>query len=342
MRARSPLVSLACLGLAVTCPPAEAVTVAEPGAATQVRELDGTIVFSQYDRTAERWFLAVRDPDDAAARRIGVPSSNTPFQADIGTDSQGRPELIYQRCDETCDLSVYSLVPGQGRERPVQNANDPETDDVRPTLSRGRMAWVRVYGSGANENPIVYTKTLTQPRSQPSKRLPGVPQRRTGDVDRITGPTTARNVQALELDGDNLAVIVDYTCEGCSGIAQTELRLDSVKQTSSRQVAYSVVGLNGQQFVGPSFFGGTLAWYRTCISSDQSCTSFAGPWRYGISRRTYLQGARGPFGVPGFADTGSALYEALDCETADAPATADCRIERLTPPAYERVSAPLR
>lgn len=298
-----------CAALAGPAAAAQAATVAQPGAATQIRELGGTNVFSEYDRAAERWFLAVRDPGDTAPRRIGVPSSARPFQADIGTDSKGRPQLIYQRCDEQCDLYVYSLAPGGGGERPVRNANDPEHDDYRPTLSRGRMAWVRAYGSGASENPIVYTKTLTQPRSQPSKRLPGVPQQRTGDVDRVTGPTTARDVQALELDGDNLAVIVDYTCEGCSGIAQTELRLDSVKQASSRQVAFSVVGMNGQQFVGPSFFGGMLAWYRTCNSSDQSCTRFAGPWRHDIARRTYLQGARGPYGVRGFTDTGTALYE---------------------------------
>lgn len=343
MRPLLPVLAAAvCAALAGPATEAQAATVAQPNAATQVRELDGTIVFSQYDRDAERWFLAVREPGDDAPRRIGVPSSRTPFQADIGTDTKGKPQLIYQRCGETCDLYVYSLAPGGGGERPVRNANDPENDDIRPTLSRGRMAWVRVYGSGANENAIVYTKTLTQPRSQPSKRLPGVPQQRTGDVDRVTGPTTARDVQALELDGDNLAVIVDYTCEGCSGIAQTELRLDSVKQASSRQVAFSVVGLNGQQFVGPSFFGGTVAWYRTCNSSDQSCTRFAGPWRYGIARRTYLQGARGPYGVPGFADTGTALYETLGCERPEAPAAANCRIDRLAPPAYERASAPLR
>jgi hypothetical protein len=339
MRSLAGVLSL--LALLAAGPAAQAVTVAQPNAATQVRELDGTIVFSQYDRDAGRWFLAIRKPGEDA-RRIGIASSSTPFQADIGTDGKGRPELIYQRCDETCDLYVYSLAPGGGGERPVRNANDPENDDVRPTLSRGRMAWVRVYGSGAKENPIVYTKTLTQPRSQPSRRLPGVPQQRTGDVDRVTGPTTARNVQALELAGDNLAVIVDYSCEGCSGISQTELRLDSVTQASSRQVAFSVVGLNGQQFVGPSFYGGTLAWYRSCNSNDQSCTRIAGPWRYDIARRTYRQGARGAYGVSGFADTGTELYETLGCESPEAPAAANCRIDRLTLPAYARATPPLR
>lgn len=339
MRTAAPL--LAVVALLATASTAHATTVAQPNAATPVRAYGGTIVFSTWDATAKRWFLTVREAGAAAARRLDVASSTTPFNADIGTDGQGRPELIYERCDETCDLYVYSLADDSG-ERPVRNANDPENPDINPTLWRGRIAWTRVYGTQDDENPIVYTKLLSAPRSQPSKRLPGVPQQRTGDVDPVTGPTTDRDVQALELYGDNLAVVVDYSCEGCSGIAQAELRLDSVKQGTSRQVAYTVVGLNGQTLVGPSFFGGTLAWHYSCAVTESSCRSIARPWRYAISSRTYTRGTPDEITVSGFADTGTSLYETIDCDSAEESPAADCRIDRLTPPAYQRADAPLR
>lgn len=339
MRTAAPL--FAVVALLATASAAHATTVAQPNASTPVRAYGGTIVFSTWDATEQRWFLTVREAGAGAPQRLDVASSDTPFDADIGTDSQSRPQLIYQRCDETCDLYVYSLADDSG-ERPVRNANDPDNPDINPTLWRGRIAWTRVYGTQGDENPIVYTKLLSAPRSQPSKRLPGVPQRRTGDVDPVTGPTTAREVQALELYGDNLAVVVDYSCEGCSGIAQSELRLDSVKQGTSRQVAYTVVGLSGQQLIGPSFFSGNLGWYRSCAVDEPSCRTDAAPWRYGISDRSYERGAAGEIRVDGFADTGSSLYETIDCETPESNPVQSCRIDRLTPPAYEPADAPLR
>src|SRR3954465_5043794 len=92
---------------------AAAQTVATPGAATPVKEFQGNLVFSQFDRTANRWFLTVRPAGPTAAggvppagragaaapERLPVASSGRPFDADIGPDSSGRPELVYQRCN---------------------------------------------------------------------------------------------------------------------------------------------------------------------------------------------------------------------------------------------------
>ncbi|MGZ6575727.1 MAG: hypothetical protein ACXVHJ_32525, partial [Solirubrobacteraceae bacterium] len=297
---------VAVLAVAVVPARALAISVAQPGAETAVREYGGTIVFSTYDQTEGRWYLSVRKAGATKAQRLAISPSAMPFDADIGTDSGGRPELIYQLCAATstttpgpfpgfpmtiitrtgCELFVHSLAAATG-ERPVRNANDASRNDVNATLWRGRIAWTREYGSGKDANPVVYTKTLTAPRSQPSKRLPGVPQTRCGDVDKVCGPTTDRNVEALELAGDNLAVTVNYSCTGCSGIAHRELRLDNVASGSSRPVARLVAGMNGQRFVGASFFDGRLAWYRACTASDVSCRSFVGPWRYRLSTRGY-------------------------------------------------------
>ncbi len=329
---------------------ASAQTVATPGAATSVTEFAGNIVFSQFDRTTSQYSLMVRRAGAAAPELIPVPPSGRPFDADIGPDSSGRPELIYQRCSDPpgvptgCDLFVFSLANATG-ERPVRNANDPGHNDMHPTLWRGRIAWARDYGSGSEPNPIVYTKALSAARSQPSKRLPGVPQRRTGDVDRgLTGPTTGRTVQDLELWGENLALTVSYGCGGCSGIDQSELRLDDLGDGTARQVAFQVVGLSGQTLVGPSFFNGRLGWYKSCLGDPAGCQQgLGGPFRYALTARTYQ---RSPASVraDGFADTGTLLYEALGCsnEPTDAQSNATCRIDAVPPPAYAATRAPLR
>lgn len=351
-RIRLLLAGAAAAALAALALPAlaSAAAVATPGAPTGVREFAGTIVFSQFDPAAKRYFLSVRRAGAAAPERLPVASSARAFDADIGPDSNGRPELIYQRCAEGagaphgCDLFVYALDGSTG-ERPVRNANDPDHNDTNPTLWRGRIAWARDYGSGSEPNPIVYTKTLTAPRSQPSKRLPGVPQTRTGDVDpRVSGPTTGRTVQDLELWGRNLALTVSYGCGGCSGIDQSELRLDDIGDATSRQVAFQVVGLSGQTLVGPSFFSGRLGWYKACLGDPGGCgQGQGGPFRYALTARTYQRAPSGPVRLDGFTDTGALLYEVAGCseETSD-PANANCRIDAVAAPAYAATRAPMR
>src|SRR5688500_10397182 len=108
---------------------ANATPIAAPGASTAVREFQGTLVFSQFDPAASQYRLAVRRAGAAAPELLGVAPADRTCDADIGPDSNGRPQLIYTRCDETCDLFVYSLTAATG-ERAVRNANDPEHNDI--------------------------------------------------------------------------------------------------------------------------------------------------------------------------------------------------------------------
>jgi hypothetical protein len=343
----SAAAALAALALPAAAP---AQSVATPGAPTAVKELAGTIVFSQFDPTASRYFLTVRRAGATAPERLPVTPSARPFDADIGPDASGRPELVYQRCSPPpgvptgCDLFVFSLDATTG-ERPVRNANDPDHNDTNATIWRGRIAWTRDYGRGSTPNPIVYTKALSAPRARPSTRLPGVPQRRTGDVDRrVSGPTSGRTVQDLELWGTNLALTVSYGCGGCSGIDQSELRLDDLGDGSARQVAFQVVGLSGQTLVGPSFFAGRLGWYKACLGDPSGCRhGEGGPFRSTLATRRYERGTPGPARVDGFADTGALLYEAVGCsEETQGPFNANCRIDAVAPPPYTATRAPLR
>jgi hypothetical protein len=342
------LVLVAALGIPGA---ASAQTVASTGSATVVREYAGTIVFSQFDGASGLWYLAMRRAGAADVERVAVAPSVTRFEADIGPDTEGRPALIYQRCSGTpivptgCDLFVYSLAGATG-ERAVRNANDPNLNDVQPTLWRGRIAWTRVYGSGKNANPVVYTKTLTAPRSRPSTRLPGVPRRRCAEPG-ILGPgrvcesTTDRFVTALELWRDNLAMIVRYACRGCSGIVSLEVRLDDVTDGTATRVAALASGLAGQWLVGPSVFAGRLAWYKACYYAEPACKTTVGPVRYTLATRRYTRGPPGPVRVEGFADTGSLLYENVDCALWPEPSGLDCRIVARPAPPYTPTRPPL-
>lgn len=323
---------------------ASAETVALPGAATTVREFQGNLVFSQYVPAENHYRLAVRRAGAATPELLPVAPADRAFDADIGPDSNGRPQLIYQRCDETCDLFVYSLANDTG-ERPVRNANDPENNDTHPTLWRGRIAWARIYGEQIDRKVVVYTKTLTAPRSRPSTRLPGVPTRRCGDVEtRICGPTTGRSVDELELWGTNLAEVVNYQCGGCSGTSQLELRLARVSDHNSRPIAFQVVGLSGQWFAGPSFANGWLGWYRTCLGDPAACQGGnATPFRHNLRSRAYAKGAAGPLRVHGFVDTMAYNLRVENCsEETQGTFNAQCRLEQVPAPDYAPTREPKR
>jgi hypothetical protein len=351
MKLRRTLVPLVAAAAALALGPAagaQAVTIAQPGAATQVREHAGIVVFSQFDYAEQVWRLAVRRPGQPAQVLANVAPSQAEFQADIGPDSSGDPQLIYRRSQGTgtSDLFVYSLVTNV--ERPVRNANDPSADDTTPTLWRGRIAWTRVYHAGdpQRQDPVVYTKTLTAPRSRPSTRLPGVPQRRCGDVETDQcGPTSSRYVGALELWGRNLAQTVGYSCAGCSGTGQSELRLVETDTLRARQIAFTIVGLSGQSLVGPSFHAGTLGWYRACQGDPDGCKDGRrGPARFALGSGAYAIATGDPVAVRGYVDAGATLLEVLGCEVeTQAQFNGQCRIEEVpAPETFTKADPPLR
>jgi hypothetical protein len=299
------------------------------GAATPVTEYAGTIAFSVKD--TDGYHLTIQRAG-GEPERLAVAPRDAPFDADIGPDSGGAPELIYSRCANGvtrtgCDLYVLSLAPGSA-ERPVNNANASESD-LAPTLWKGRIAWARIYPG--DTGAVVYTKTLTAPRSQPSKRLPGVPQNRNG------APTTNRTVNALELYGTHLAQSVVYGCKSCSGIDTAELRMADTSSGSAEQVAITASGLSGQSWIGPSFHDGMLGFYKACLGDPSGCNgNVGGPFRYRYSQRTYTK-TTGPHRVDGFADAGDALWETQSCQTGDETA---CHLVRVAPPAYASTKAP--
>jgi hypothetical protein len=290
---------------------------------TQVRHDAGLVLYSDWDPAIAQYRLVVRDGSgEGGETRLPLASQAEPFDADLGTNTAGRPAAIVSICGrETgadgrsggCDLFVHTL--GSARFRAVTNANTPDAETA-PTIFRGRIAFARTYRSGAG--PIVYTKRLVAPRSRPSRRLPGVPQRRQGK------PTESRSVVALELAGESLGQHVTYDFAGAAGFRQNEIRLVDVEDATSRQAARMVTGLGVQYFEGLSFAAGYLSWYRACDACDQD-GSF-GPYRYRPGR-PYLRD-QGPLDVAGWSWFGTGAYRVTGGT-----------IERIPDPDWEVVEA---
>jgi hypothetical protein len=218
-------------------------------APSQVRAYAGMQVFSVFQDGAYR--LAIRR--QGRVEMLPVASSRRPFDVDIGPDRNGRPQLVYTRCQvergvasHGCDLSVLSLD-GRGRERPVRGANT-QANETRPTLWRGRIAFARQVTG--RDQPVVYTRALTSPRSRPSRRLPGIPRRTRGHR------TMDGSIDELELHANGLAQIVSFLADS----QRSDVRLVDISDRSSRALARVGVGEGGQYFVGIGFAGQYLGW----------------------------------------------------------------------------------
>ena len=248
---------------------------------TPVDEYAGWLLFSRWD--GERYRLS--SWHDGEVRDLQVRSQSAPFDADVGPDSKGRPSVAVSLCDGSCDLFVIGLGVGD-RLRPVRNANTTGSDEIAPTVWKGRVAFGRRYGANT---VIPYTKRLNWPRSRRSERLAGLPDRRCGAVD----PPHCRRLRdtklaSMELWGRWLAQRWTYQPTGFGGFRQNEIRLTNVERTDTRQVAYMSTGLGGQTYLGPSIAEGRVAFFRACQGDPGGCSSMnSGAIRYRISTGRY-------------------------------------------------------
>ncbi len=246
------------------------------GKETPIREYRGFTLFSRWDGSA--YHLSVLHAGSVTDLRVRAQS--TPFDADVGPDSTGAPSAVFSICDQSCDLYVVGFAPG-ATPRPVRNANTTGHDETDPSVWKGRLVFARAYG----KEVVPYTKLLAAPRTRPSHRLAGLPDERCGAVD----PPDCRPIEKvalerMELWGRWVAQSWTYQPDDFPGFEQDEIRLTDVDRTDTRQVAAMTTGLGGQAYLGPSFSGGHLAFFRACQADPGGCsTSNSGAIRYDIS-----------------------------------------------------------
>ena len=252
---------------------------------TPVREYAGWLLFSRWDGT--RYHLATWHA--GSVRDLAVPSQRTPYDADAGPDSRGRPSGVVSLCRRSCDLYVIGFDSGD-RLRPVRNANTSH-DELAPTVWHGRLAFGRRYGP---DQVVAYTKRLNAPRSHPSDRLAGLPARRCG----AAAPPSCRRIEgvklpAMDLWGRWVAQSWTYQPDDFPGFRQNEIRLTNLGRSDTRQLAAMGTGIAGQTYLGPSIDNGRVAFFRACQVGGGGCSArYAGAIRYRISTGDYqLAGA---------------------------------------------------
>ena len=302
---------------------------------TPIREYRGFVLFSRWDGTAFR--LSVLH--DGNVTDLPVRPQDRPFDADVGPDSDGAPSAVVSLCDGSCDLYVVGFGPGE-QPRPVRNANTTGRDETDPSVWKGRLVFARSYGSQV----VPYTKLLQAPRSRPSDRLAALPSKRCGAVD----PPDCRAIEKpdlrqMELWGRWVGQSWTYQPDEFPGFRQNEIRLTDVDREDTRQVAAMTTGLGGQTYLGPSFAGGRMAWFRACQGDPAGCsTANSGAFRYAISDGSYsLAGADEAWSAWAWTGSGDLhVPSAFDCSGGD-PATpaVPCGIYRRTSPAWEQVPA---
>jgi hypothetical protein len=235
--------------------------------------------------------------------------------------------VVFARCADPvqgtgCDVHLVRLRgPLAGREQPLSGVNTPASE-FTPTLWRGRIAFAR--GSGRRA-PVVYTRMLGQPPATPSSRQPAALP--TGRCEVCTPPRRGR-VVALELRGRLLAIQVRY------GRSTSEIRLADVPRRSVRRIAIMASGEGGQSFIGVSFAGGWLGWYKACFGDPSGCLDSGGAFRFAPATGRY-EWARDSRQFEGFAllDNGSLrvrgdMYRGCESEPAVRPTPNRCPLVR--------------
>jgi hypothetical protein len=272
-----------------------------------------------------------------------IDPSPIPFDADLGSDANGKPDVVYSRCatykddrgaSDKCDLYVLSLA--TGTEQKIAGANTSASES-NPTLSRGRLAWIT---ERKNVNPAVYRRSLTASKAHKSKRVAGLPKRACESHNakpclRVKDGA----IFEIELSGTRLAEVVAYTT-GESADA-TEVRLVSLSSGHARRIAFQHIGENNQGYGGLSFATHRVAWFRDCI--DNPGCAGSGAYRMNLSSHRYDR-ALDPQVYAGWQWTGDATYtsqfggHAVDCRAEGATTPAPCLVVRNDDPAWKHIA----
>lgn len=279
---------------------------------TEVKAYAGVAIYSMWDGSAYR---LVASRAAATPQILPVPPQDKPFDADIGPDERGRATVALSRCGRAAsDCGLYVLRLGSRRLVKLRSTDDARLPETRPTVWRGRVAWLR----GSPGGRRVYVRRLRDPRSVRSMALMGVPAH--------------ASVKEIELYGRHLAISTVTDREDAGICGQKEVRLVDLSSRRVRLVGSQLCGLNGQSWIGLSFAAGSLYVARFCAGSPGACESF-GAYRYALRTGAY-QLARFGRHLTGWAYDGNGrAYEARDpsgeCDRTDLDVPA-CSVVRVS------------
>jgi hypothetical protein len=243
---------LATTGLAgATAAMGAPVTIAPLHTETAVETYGDVTVWSDYDATSRSWHVIVRSSGHISTPSI--PSAPRVIEVDVGPSSSGVPTLAYVNCVGTCHVVIAKLDGGDPHTVPgSQRAS-------HPTIWGDRVAWVSA------------TRKVMISRWDGSERrvLGGAPRRKcyhpNFDLQRrpVCEATLDTGVEALQLYRAQLALIDTFSIKGEIGGTglPTEVRVEGAAGGPQQLVALMVPG-DGQSWIGPSWWGGKLYFYK--------------------------------------------------------------------------------
>ncbi len=350
---RTALMTVVCL-VPLAAPAMAETTVATTARQTSLSAGSGVLLYSAWDEPAQNYRLMQQV--DGLITPVPVAPSALPFQADVGPTTSGHAYYVYSRCETGaggCDL--YAFNPKTGVEL-RSKASDPEHNDLLPTYWKGRLAFVRDYGTRSTRKQIVYNRPNGD--TSRSERLPGLPSKRCARGECID---PHGQFEALELDGNRLAQTVQSddilvsspNAKPGSGLKSevysttgVELRLVDRGLRRSRRLARSGQGEGAQDFSGVAFDRGSLFAGFTCVS----CARLkAGIYRYAYADEKWAFAAESSnVKTYGLAVDGGTFFRERDTEipgtitqcNAPDPAVQNCRIDQSTDPGFESIPAP--
>jgi hypothetical protein len=233
-----------------------------------------------------------------------------------------------------CRIFAYSFGSGTEQMLPYGRASE-----YQPSIWRKSVAFVRDTGS-KRRGPALYIRRIDRPARL--TRLPGPPKRKCfEDIDTgrfVCRRTFARAIEDVELSGRYAATVTYVNYRGAPGFGSRELRLSTTNGRHVRQIAGTIIGLSGVTWVGPSFGGGRLYFYKACDADPSGCR-LGGVYRYGLKDRRYAR-SDDPAGARGFAHDRHLAYLSRSAE-GGCPSTG-CELVQLDRLSFVRASAPRR
>ncbi|MGA2471033.1 MAG: hypothetical protein ABSG64_10120 [Solirubrobacteraceae bacterium] len=283
-----------------------------PDGAWGVSAYDGYVVFSARAATGGDWQLMVWN--DGAITTLPVPPRSVPFDADIGPDANGDPEVVYSQCatyppyqeswntygdgDGLGDIDwarargcrIWELSPLGGAPALVSGISSPAASDTVPAIWRGAIAFARVAAHASPRVPTIYLWRAGKPlRTLPS----GAPPCPAG----VSCPNGQAWPLSMSLDGQLLAIDWEFAGyhvmnAGCTptGGAIWEVLADELRTGEQTLVETGDAGScngGGISLPGsPSAVGGSIRYYWRQASDGayattqlMSFTPASGKWR---------------------------------------------------------------
>jgi hypothetical protein len=267
-------------------------TIATLHKSTAVQAYGDVAAWSDYVATDHSWHIVIRRNGQIST--LANPTGAKAIEVDVGPNSHGTPTLAYVSCTGGCHV-VVSAVDG----------SDPQTVSgstgaSHPTIWGEHVAWV----SGKAKVEI------SRLNGSGRRQLSGAPRRKCYYMEIVTPARLAceaprlPQVEALALYRGQLALIDTFILNDNIGAVgtTTEVRTEAITGGPQRLIGLLGVGEGDESWLGPSWSGGKLYFYKDSMGAGFTI------YRFDPARGTYASALAFTY-LTGFSVINNHAYE---------------------------------